>query len=783
MIPSQMIRFLFFLIFPALLPAQKEDYVVHYEQYTISNGLSHNHIYQSYKDSRGILWLITERGLNRFDGNQFKLIPQVEITDTPPAKILLEDKDGELWIGGSGQPLLCLNIHTEQVRTAREKFGKQFPEQILSALKGISDTYLVQTAMDSIQRFTPGKGLIPVYQTPGKRIVPIAKTPRGVLWLKGSNEGGDSEIIAIHPAWSAPRIFRGISGRINGTGVWGEGMVYYTTRDSFFVADETGIQIQTPIRFLFPDNNTKDIPAANWFQQIALDRKTGQVWCFTPLGVRVLSSAIQLLYELKQEVKPLLTTHIYDVRIDEQQRAWLSTMDGLFKVQCSPNPFRLLPTGKANWELSRLYRVTPAKNGNAGFQPEESARYKFPGIEVRHVCKDTDGSVWMATSKGLIHIDWMTGQYRIYRVRDGLSHNSCHAVLPDEFGFLWISSDDGLMQLEKRSGSIRTYHKTDGLGMDKFFPASCYRESNGALHFGGTHGVVSFYPAAFMYRFDEQEDVRLTLTECRVYSGKTRQEEDVRVGFFRDGKIEVRPNDLFIQMHFAVTDYLYSGKIDYEYKIEGYQNEWRSMDKNVLSLAGLDYGDYKVLVKAKTANGIYAGQALTIPLRVLRPLYMQPGFVLLFLIVLLGFFQGYKKYKNILAKGLSRSNTSPVAEEPVVREEEQAPPLLQKPEDVAFLERLEAIVLEHIDKPAFDAKILSKMVGLSNTQLHRRLTALTGLSTGRYIYSIRLQEAKQRIEQTNLTISEIAYQTGFSDPAYFTRLFTKMFKYPPSHFR
>ena len=92
-------------------------------------------------------------------------------------------------------------------------------------------------------------------------------------------------------------------------------------------------------------------------------------------------------------------------------------------------------------------------------------------------------------------------------------------------------------------------------------------------------------------------------------------------------------------------------------------------------------------------------------------------------------------------------------------------------------------MLEHIDKPAFDAKILSKMVGLSNTQLHRRLTALTGLSTGRYIYSIRLQEAKQRIEQTNLTISEIAYQTGFSDPAYFTRLFTKMFKYPPSHFR
>jgi AraC-like DNA-binding protein len=778
-----MFRFLFFLIFPALLPAQKEDYVVHYEQYTISNGLSHNHVYQSYKDSRGILWLITARGLNRFDGNQFKFIPQVEITDTPRAKIFLEDKDGEIWIGGSGQPLLCLNIHTEQVRTAREKFGKQFPEQVLSVVKGISDTYLIQTSVDSIQRFTPGKGVEPAYHAPGKKITPIIETSKSTLWMETSHKSYGSEMIAINPAWTTPRVFKSIAGHINGSGVWGDDMVYCVTQDSFLVVGEKGIYSRSPIRMLFPDNNTEDIPAINWFQQIAIDRETGQVWCFTPLGVRVFNKGIQLLYELKQEVKPLLTTHIYDVHIDTQLRAWLSTMDGLFKVRCSPNPFRLLPAGKTNWQMTRLYQVAAERNGNAGFQPVEAAVYKFPGVEVRHVCKDTDGSVWIATSKGLIHIDWMIGLYRIYRVRDGLSHNSCHAVLPDEFGFLWISSDDGLMQLEKRSGRIKTYHKTDGLGMDKFFPASCYRESNGALHFGGTHGVVSFYPAVFMYRFEEQEDVRLTLTECRVYSGKTRQEEDVRVDFFRDGKIEVRPNDHFIQMHFAVTDYLYSGRIDYEYKIEGYQDAWRSMDKNVLSLAGLPYGDYKVLVKAKTANGVYAGQALTIPLRILRPVYLQPGFVLLFVIVLLGFFQGYKKYKNILVKGLPWSNTSPVAEDPVVREEEQVLPLLQKPEDVAFLERLQAIVLEHLDKPKFNAEMLSKLVGLSVTQLHRRLTALTGLSTGRYIYSIRLQEAKQRIEQTNLTISEIAYQTGFSDPAYFTRLFTKMFQYPPSHFR
>ncbi len=105
------------------------------------------------------------------------------------------------------------------------------------------------------------------------------------------------------------------------------------------------------------------------------------------------------------------------------------------------------------------------------------------------------------------------------------------------------------------------------------------------------------------------------------------------------------------------------------------------------------------------------------------------------------------------------------------------------PEDKAFLEELERIVLEHLEDLDFDANTLCKAAGVSSSKLHRKLTALTGLSAGRYIYRIRLEEARQRILNTNLTIAEIAYQTGFSGPAYFPRLFTKMFDRTPSSFR
>ena len=194
-------------------------------------------------------------------------------------------------------------------------------------------------------------------------------------------------------------------------------------------------------------------------------------------------------------------------------------------------------------------------------------------------------------------------------------------------------------------------------------------------------------------------------------------------------------------------------------------------------------------VKARAADGRYAGHELVIPLRVLRPVYLQPGFLILLVVILLGSFMGYKKYKNTFTKVLPWKNTLP-SDEPgiggAIDEEYLPPPTILSSvnqEDALFLERLQVIILEHLDDLEFDARVLGKAAGLSNTQLHRRLTALTGLSAGRYIYSIRLKEAKKRIEQTNLTIAEIAYQTGFNDPAYFTRLFSRMFKVPPKHFR
>lgn len=78
---------------------------------------------------------------------------------------------------------------------------------------------------------------------------------------------------------------------------------------------------------------------------------------------------------------------------------------------------------------------------------------------------------------------------------------------------------------------------------------------------------------------------------------------------------------------------------------------------------------------------------------------------------------------------------------------------------------------------------LEKAMRLSQMQLYRKLKALTGKTPTLYIRSVRLQKARELLQNSDLNVSEIAYEVGFSDPAYFSRVFGEEFGQSPSDFR
>lgn len=113
--------------------------------------------------------------------------------------------------------------------------------------------------------------------------------------------------------------------------------------------------------------------------------------------------------------------------------------------------------------------------------------------------------------------------------------------------------------------------------------------------------------------------------------------------------------------------------------------------------------------------------------------------------------------------------------------------LLVKPDVAAepsmeekFLMRVKKVVEEHLDDEHFSVEELSKKVGMSRAQLHRKLIALTGKSASRFVRNYRLEHAYQLLENRVGTVSEIAYRVGYSSPAYFTKCFTEDFGISPS---
>lgn len=100
--------------------------------------------------------------------------------------------------------------------------------------------------------------------------------------------------------------------------------------------------------------------------------------------------------------------------------------------------------------------------------------------------------------------------------------------------------------------------------------------------------------------------------------------------------------------------------------------------------------------------------------------------------------------------------------------------------DVKFLSKVNEIIEKHLSEEEFGIEIFSSEIGMSRTQLHRKLKALIGKSPSMYIRSIRLKRAMKMIEEQQGNISEIAYAVGFSSPSYFTKCFKEEFDIPPS---
>ncbi len=106
---------------------------------------------------------------------------------------------------------------------------------------------------------------------------------------------------------------------------------------------------------------------------------------------------------------------------------------------------------------------------------------------------------------------------------------------------------------------------------------------------------------------------------------------------------------------------------------------------------------------------------------------------------------------------------------------------LVSPEE-KFLKKAVDIIEKNIDDPDFDIERFASEIGASRMQLYRKLEALTNMTVKEFIRDIRIKRAAQLLEQNKLTVSEIVYQVGFRDLAYFRKCFRDQYGTSPSEY-
>lgn len=100
-----------------------------------------------------------------------------------------------------------------------------------------------------------------------------------------------------------------------------------------------------------------------------------------------------------------------------------------------------------------------------------------------------------------------------------------------------------------------------------------------------------------------------------------------------------------------------------------------------------------------------------------------------------------------------------------------------------FLSIINQIIEDNIGNENFSVEDLAQKAGLSRSMLHRKLKSLTGKSASDHISEKRLSRAKELLENDVATVSEIAFQVGYSDPSYFSKVFQKHYHISPGKVR
>jgi PAS domain S-box-containing protein len=535
-------------------------------EHTSDNQITDNNLTDLLIDRDGVIWATSwSGGVWRLPYGNAKNFTTIHHDSADPESLsndntfnILQDRSGVIWIGTLSAGINKLNPDTLQFRTYRHKASDPnslTSNHIGSFAETSNGVIWVGTWENGLERFNPASGKFTHFRNDPED--PQSLSSDLVMSLLADADGS---------LW---------------VGTLGGGLNHFDPRIEKFTRYQ---------------NNPND-PASLLENQITniLRDPDGRLWVGTFLGLSRLDPGASGFVNYPMSAPPVALKVIED-------ELWIGTWGGGVSRLALTNP-NLDP---AQATFSTLLH-DPAN-------PNSLSENSVWGIQ-----QTSDGLVWLGTQGGLNRYDPKTGDFKVYREKDGLRNSTVLTINLDKQGFLWLTTNNGLAKFDPQTETFRVYDKSDGLQGNEFNSNAAFiSQKTGDIYVGGVSGFSIFNP---MELHDNMTPPNVVISDFSIFNSPQTFDPS------GSDPILLSYDQNFISFEFAALDFQAPLKNQYAYKLEGFDRDWvQAGMRNYASYTNLPGGNYTFRVKAANSDGVWNEEGAALKLTVIPPFWQTLPF-------------------------------------------------------------------------------------------------------------------------------------------------------------
>lgn len=267
-----------------------------------------------------------------------------------------------------------------------------------------------------------------------------------------------------------------------------------------------------------------------------------------------------------------------------------------------------------------MARYFPKENKIVNYISDEFEAASFWGWTVSFIYKDSQNRIWSG-GRGLHLYNEETDGFIHYTTQNGLPSNQIFGMTEDVNGRLWISTNNGLSCFYTEEETFVNYNDAVGLP-DKLMTDAIIQLKDHRVAAGLSNGFVVFNPDSLIANHYIPPVI---LTKFQVINGQTYND------LAEIDSIELQPDENHIAFSFSSLDFNSPHNNQYEYKLNGVDEEWLQVDAKSrwINYSNLKPGSYELLLRGSNNNDIWNNNGKSLYIYIKPPFYEQWWFYIL----------------------------------------------------------------------------------------------------------------------------------------------------------